>query len=529
MASILFVRASDGFARLTYEREQRAYWSRAFEAVLEKHGYLSVEFAGPEALESPETFDAYAAVLVGRQPEDVWSPELVAKLVNGRTCTIVDGPTASPVLEALGIDAAEPVSTDGLFRVVDEALAATAAVRFGVGAATLIGHASTKEVAQDDALHWAAVGVPLDEHRAEAWRVRTWDPQRWVAANDAAVLAEWDAQDGRPPSPSVVRRGSLIASSFAMFEYLTYCQSAAPTRPNEFISSSSPLGLEAFVLTLVDRLHVERETVRVRTLPWPKDIDWALTVRHDFDRPLPPKRVQEVLQRHERVGTAATWYWRASHLARGRLRLPTELRESRESLRLVAGRQGHEVALHTEDLWRAGRREIVAVERAARRAVRGTCAHGDPSCFRFQGAPNILWANAAGMAYTENLQHLHHHPYRFAALGADGLVSALDIYCLPKHQSFDRSTEPGDVFAEGVTAAAPNYRASGGLLQVMNHPDVHIEELFDLLTQLPREGRIDWTADQTIRWWRATHRPSAAAVDGVVLETLAPDGTLTRS
>ena len=84
---------------------------------------------------------------------------------------------------------------------------------------------------------------------------------------------------------------------------------------------------------------------------------------------------------------------------------------------------------------------------------------------------------------------------------------------------------------------------AGGLLQVLNHPDINLDALFSLLAALPGEGRWDATAAEAAEWWAATHigaairlhrdghgRLAASSDHGVrdvQVESRAPSGELT--
>jgi hypothetical protein len=269
------------------------------------------------------------------------------------------------------------------------------------------------------------------------------------------------------------------------------------------------VGHETLLLALLDALHDAAGATSARVLPWPAGVRWALTVRHDFDRPLSPRAVRWRVGMHDRLGTRATWYWRARHLqpertgrtARERLRAT----QGRRALQQVSASPNHEFAWHTEHLWAKGEAERAAIEAAARRRVAGTCAHGAADCFRYQGAPNVLWADSVGLSYTELIQRAHLHPHRFAALRRDGRIEPLSVICLPHHESLDTSTKPGTANVERLTRMQPVFAAIGGLYQLMNHPDLNQYELFELLASFSREGRLDLTAEEAADWWRRTH------------------------
>ena len=298
---------------------------------------------------------------------------------------------------------------------------------------------------------------------------------------------------------------------------------------------------------LIDEMHADAGVGRPRILSFPEGAEWGLNVRHDFDRAQSRKQVDAVLSMHADAGTAATWYWRSRHIS-GRNGLRTRVRSQGSNgaavARRVAAAPRQEVALHTEQLWITTEEERRKIERAVRRPVVGSSAHGDPECFRWQGAPNVIWADRNGLDYTEFISHSHLTPHRFAMLGEDGTVEPARVVCLPHHESLDRSTTAGDAATESVLGAAETYVRAGGFMQILNHPDLNLGPLTEVLAELPSAGRIDWTAADCADWWRRTHVESELSIDevepgeyilaskrgvrGAVLEVLEPDGESRR-
>ncbi len=396
-------------------------------------------------------------------------------------------------------------------------------------------------------VEWSTLDrVPLEADQAAAWREPGYDIERWTIEPDVEVLAEWRAGASGERHPAIIRRGRFVAASFSLFAFLVRSHTAEPWYHGEQRRSPRSTGIEHLLLALVDQMYARAGAVRARLLPWPRGAAWAMNVRHDFDRPLRREAVAEIAARHDALGSAPTWYWRSRHLRTGLRRVSSRAagREGNTALREVASFQGQEIAHHTEMLWRGAEREQEAIESVSGRRIHGASSHGDPSCFRFQGAPNVLWAEKQRLLYTELIQHGHFHPHRFVTLELDGAVRPLQVICLPHHESFDRSTTPGDTAIDRLRSAPPTWMAVGGMLQVMNHPDLNIDQLFELLGDMPREGRLDWTAEQCAEWWQRTHvidelelRPdgqgrfrarSRRGVDAVLIEIRRPDGTTTR-
>jgi ubiquinone/menaquinone biosynthesis C-methylase UbiE len=468
-------------------------------------------------------------------------------MIVARAQVFLEGPLPASLSRELGIEAA-PADRAGRVMIRDEALKLASTERCGL-AGGAVSPPQTREVPHEPNVDWTQLRVPISAEQAERWRQPSWDAERWTVARGTEVLATWRTIGEEPERwPTIVRRDHLTVCSFGLLSYLSQCHSAEPTEGSSWRSSSRTLGLEGMLLVLIDQMHERAGLTRLRVLPWPEGMRWVLSIRHDVDRTIKPTEVREVLGRHRRAGTSATWYWRARHLdpiaRRRRLRRGTDGRSSPKNLalRIVASDPRHEVAHHTELPWGKGAKEQRRIERVMGRPVLGTSAHGDPTCFRWQGAPNVLWADQRGLLYTELIQHGHMHPHRFAKLGETGLIELAEVICLPHHQSFDRSMTSGDTAADSVEQAAPTYVAASGMMQLLNHPDLNLDELFETLDRLPREERLDWTAAEAASWWRRTHVrgeltitsdengrvrvTSRQGVHGAVVEALLPDGTV---
>ena len=512
----MFVSPDARLQRATLQEEGRFAWAAGFPVVLEKHGHVTQERVGPEAMSDPDLWAAGVPVVVARLPEAVWTPEVVAMVVGARSTVLVEGPPPAALARWLGLTV-EPLGPYGSLLATEPGLQ-RAGARYGpMGGA--VAAPSTREVPRERELDWNQLTeVPIDAAQARAWHATGWDVASLQGASAGATLAQWlPAEAPGDRVPAFVQYRNLIVSALGLLAFLAQAHSAEPADGIEFRTWPRTLGLEAIALGLIDRLYELAGVSRARVMPWPAGRTWALTVRHDVDRRPTSAEVETALAMHEAAGTSATWYWRASTLA-------DEPRERRwnwhprrarrvsgrtgstveEAMRVVAAHPRHEVALHTERPWGAAA-EREAVRRVSGRPVRGTSAHGDPLMFRWQGAPNVLWAEYLECDYTELIQQAHLHPHRFLAPDHAGRLSAPRVLCLPHHESFDRSTRPGDVAAEEIVKSALPFAESGGLMQVLNHPDINLDALGRTLARLPTDGRLDCTAAEAADWWRRTH------------------------
>jgi 2-polyprenyl-3-methyl-5-hydroxy-6-metoxy-1,4-benzoquinol methylase len=524
-ASLLVIMRGEEAARAAFEAGEPVEWARALPLLLEKHGYLEFEVAPPSALCDRRRWSRHAAILVPRLSRSEWTEEAITAMFEGSAQALLEMPPQD-VLARIGVEAVEPASREGVFMPVDVELKEDVARRSVLGSTRLEGPQS-RPVDRDSEQDWRHLAVPIDPELARRWGEPAWSAERWSSSGEAETLAEWVELGGEERRwPGLVRQGSVTASCFSLFGYLGQQLTMAPIEGPEHLIWQRSIALEAALFSLIDEMHGRAGAARTRVMPWPEGAEWVLNVRHDFDRSQTRRQVEKVLEAHADAGSAATWYWRARHAG------PVAAR--------VAAAPKNEVALHTEMLWDSAAEERATVEQAIRRPVHGSSAHGDPTCFRWQGAPNVLWAERQGLDYTEFISHAHLVPHRFAALDGNGLVEPLSLVCLPHHESLDRSTKPGDAATDGVLAAAETYVRAGGLMQILNHPDLNLLELRDVLDRLPKTGRLDWTAEQVADWWKRTHvvselEISTAAdgqvsvgsrrgVRGLVVEILAPDG-----
>ncbi len=393
----LFLHGGPEEARRVFREERRGYWAAALPVVLEKHGLTSFEESTVAGLEEALRRDEVGAVLVARTAARAETTGVLHRLRRLGIPLLIEGPLPCELHELAGIVSAEPTAAEGAVAITSRQLA-SAAAEYGYPAGARITVPAVRPVERESGTDWRHLDVPIRADQAEAWRRAGWDAERWGVDADAEVLATWTGADG-VPSPALVRKGSVVAASFGLFSILGQAHTAEPWDHGEYRTSARITGLETLLLSLVDHLHRDADLVRPRILSWPRNARWVLNVRHDFDRFLASKAVAQTLARHQEAGSAATWYWRSRHLRDGVFyrRWPGNL-----AVKLVASSPGHEVALHTEQLWNGrAERERRVVERVYGRQVLGSSSHGDPHCFRFQGAPNVIWAERQGLLYTE--------------------------------------------------------------------------------------------------------------------------------
>src|SRR3954452_5243159 len=297
MGGILFLHGGDAFSRSVFSQEGKGYWSIAFPAVVEKHGYLAVESRGPEALEEPGLWDRYDCVLVARMPPKTMTREVMAAGAESGTPTLFEAPLHRSMHQTLGVLEVRRAKPDAVVTVTNPELIEAGAA-FGYPPGGQLRGAYAKPAVRDSEHDWRSLPVPIEEAQAEAWKVPGWHLQIAQLRDDVRVLAHWARGSAGDRHPAVFANGSLTACTFGLFAALAQNHTSEPAAADSWPSSARVIGLETLLLALLDRLHKQAGVVRPRVLPWPEGRSWALNVRHDFDRPIAAASVAELLERH---------------------------------------------------------------------------------------------------------------------------------------------------------------------------------------------------------------------------------------
>lgn len=245
---------------------------------------------------------------------------------------------------------------------------------------------------------------------------------------------------------------------------------------------------DLWLATLVEESARAAGIEFARESPWPEGTRSALTVRFDHDRPIPEESLRDMLSLLDAHGLRASWGFLA------RLSPP-------EVLAAVAQR-GHEVVLHSEAGSHVQLREELAHFRAMGHDVRGVTAHGGTGSAGHLGQHLFEWAAAEGLEHADLLSRETHLPCPAIAAGSDG-IGELPLFLPPSHLSLDVGTRPDAHALDALAAEVPLRLGRGGLVTVMNHPDIHRAQLQSLF------AGIDLSSA-----WRTTHLCAVRLVRG---------------
>jgi hypothetical protein len=253
------------------------------------------------------------------------------------------------------------------------------------------------------------------------------------------------------------------------------------------------LGIEAWIADVIGTMVLASGRSGVRVRRWPEGFDAALTIRHDYDRLIPAATRDALIATYAELGARSSWGFLIDKAPRA------------DAERLEAA--GHEVMLHSV----AGsperlRAEIESLHASTGCRALGCTSHGGLGAPGYLGGHHFGWGQACGFSYAELLGRPIGLPMPAITLDDAGPV-ALEVILPSPHHSLDLNTKPEGHALASLRSSVPAALARGEHVVVMNHPDIHLAELFELLRGLPRGlpgGRI-WhvTYRDLVAWVRA--------------------------
>lgn len=361
------------------------------------------------------------------------------------------------------------------------------------------------------------VGFATDlVRRIPAARGERSDPYRWTSPH--AILSTpplrvqflrlsdgWDClAEGKLADGSrgciVARRGGLTLVGFPFLAMLVRHHWMPPV-DDGYYSVEGPFFNEAADLWLADLVASSAAAAGMRVVrasPWPAGMGSALTVRFDHDRAISEASLQDMLGLLDSYGMKASWGFLA------RLSDPSTID--------AVARRGHEIVLHSEAATRASLRQELDHFKSLGHDIRGVTAHGGIGSAGHLGQRLYEWASAEGLEHADILSRDAHLPHPALAATADG-ITELPVYLPPGHCSLDVGTKPEAHALPALLDDIPRRLDRGGLVTIMNHPDIHREELRTLL------GSLDLS-----RVWRASHLDAVRRVRAVTERSVLGDG-----
>ncbi len=333
---------------------------------------------------------------------------------------------------------------------------------------------------------------------AAKWRNRPFRVH-FLSGNDwDPVLRAVDPNSGME-GVIAVRRGKDLVIGFSIFDLLTRWLAVPPlaARYGGFSRTMRhDLLSERFVSLVVDHAVGAGAPHPLNIARWPKGYSSAFTVRHDYDRKADPSQLQKLLRQYDMLSIRASIGF-----------LPYFLeQETIESFQ--AG--GHEIQGHIASPTRIDLREdLRRLRNVSRQPVSGVTVHGGPQGIGFRGQTHFEWFDDNGLTYCETFGIRDTIPVPVCRLYED-IPDCSRMIATPGHLSLDGSTAPTDHRLDALLLSVPKSLSRGNYTIVMNHPDVHHEQLCALLSGVVLDGIWCATTSEVVHWHRVTHYESLA-------------------
>lgn len=310
-----------------------------------------------------------------------------------------------------------------------------------------------------------------------------------------AVLHAVDPLSGRE-GPVAVRRDKDLIVGFSIFDLLTRWLAIPPltTRYGGFARMMNHDRVTRRIISLIVDHAVSVGVPPLIIDRWPKGFSSAFSVRHDYDRKADPVLIQALLAYYEKLGIRASIGF-LPYL------LESETIEAFQS-------KNHEIQAHISSPTQLEFRESLRLLRNyCYQSPCGITIHGGPQGIGFRGQTHFEWLDDTNIDYCEIFGIRDTIPMPVCRLH-DDIPDFSRLIGTPEHMSFDGSTLPQDHKLNTFLNSVPESLAGGNYVIVMNHPDVHHEQLLELLSNIDFDGVWLTSMKEVVMWHRITRYES---------------------
>jgi len=273
--------------------------------------------------------------------------------------------------------------------------------------------------------------------------------------------------------------GELLAAGYAFPPLDAGYHQMITTPPNSEVESA--------FCSLVFRLAKEANIDLPQVPLWPEGKKFALTIRHDCDRPVKLRSMLGLLLFYRKHRIRASFGILQNQISHLQLRL----------IKLF----GHEINLHTisatsDEL----SEEKHSLAKLAGEQIRGFHSHGGAGSAGFLGDQHYGWAQESGFEYVEMVGRSTRQPHAINRI-IDDLPATTRLVASGVHVSLDSGMGPDQHYLEELSGTLPLAMAKSEHIVIMNHPDIHLRELKKLIAQLIREDPWKATLAETANWY----------------------------
>lgn len=317
------------------------------------------------------------------------------------------------------------------------------------------------------------------------------------------VLGALDSDGGQ--LPVVVRKGGTLVLTCPLLGLAVSYHSFPPlTSRYAGLRGRFPSRSFTRLVNLITEHHMQvGVTALVRIDRWPVGFDACLTVRLDYDREISDESLYELVAWIKEFNLGCSFgvldYLRPTH-----------------QLRLLAA-AGIDLQMHAsgEDETTI-KKHLESLRAAAQYDVIGATVHGGPSGIGYRGDDHLRYFAAAGFKVGEVIGLESHSPAPIVRPKAAGPEWSPNLIAPPRHLSLDGSTHPNDHRQDAVISAAKERLARGEHAVIMNHPDIHREQLFGAVAAVTKSGVWNASVREVADWVRGSRLAAFAFPDGLV-------------
>jgi hypothetical protein len=259
--------------------------------------------------------------------------------------------------------------------------------------------------------------------------------------------------------------------------------------------TSTPPGTEAEAefCDLIVQLGKEQNVTVKRAPLWPQGKRFALTIRHDCDRPVKLRDMLNLLFFYRKHRVRASFGILQNRISYTQLWL----------IKLF----GHEINLHSVAASKADlTEEKHMLSELAGQPIRGFHSHGGAGSEGFLGDRHYEWAQAASFEYVEMLGRSTRQPHAINRI-IDGLPKTTNLVAPGVHFSLDAGMGRDEHHYDFIASSAKQAIETGSHIVLMNHPDLHLDELRRLILLLIHENPWNATLAETCRWYHSSRMP----------------------
>ncbi len=300
---------------------------------------------------------------------------------------------------------------------------------------------------------------------------------------------------GGSAKPIAIRNDHCIILGFSIFDALAFECAFPPMEDAGYYcmtKSMNTIGWEKWLLEQINDLLDQPGVTRFDIDAWPDGHGSAFTIRHDLDRNISKKERDRVLDIYDELGVFSTWYLLD--------------RTTSKSFSTAIADSGHELALHVEAMDKETfLRQSEKFEQEIGYKPLGCTAHGGQGSPGYMGHKHHEWTREAEMTYGEMLGRNNRFPHAAVILDGDIPTPEWDLVLPVIHNSLDAGMKPEQHYLEEARQGVRNYLERGEHAVLMNHPDIHVDELEILLRSLDLSDTWCATMSEIADWIRTSH------------------------